>query len=76
VRLVFHYFLARYLDLHGKPQQAVECWKKCMAETEFMGDFHRTLAGAELCAHDVLPESYRALIQPEAAGEKKKLDEM
>ena len=45
------YLLGRYLDLHGKPELAVRCWKRCLAQTEFVADFHRTLAAVELrCA--------------------------
>jgi len=63
-QLPFNYFLGCYLDLHGRPKQAVECWKKCMVQTELMRDQYRTLAGAELCDHGVMPESYKALDAP------------
>ena len=44
----FSYLLGCYLDLHGKPQLAVRCWRRCLEETEFIAEFHRTLAAAEL----------------------------
>jgi tetratricopeptide (TPR) repeat protein len=64
-RVVFNYFLGRYLDLHGKPDLAIKYWKKCMGETERINEFHRTLAAAALMEHGIKPESYRELYDPD-----------
>ncbi len=51
--VAFSYLLGRYLDLHGKPDLAVRCWKRCLEETEFIAEFQRTLAAAELLARGI-----------------------
>ena len=56
-----HYFTGKYLELHGKPELAVEYWKKCMAHYAITS-LNRTLAGAELVRHGVEPETYRKLV--------------
>jgi hypothetical protein len=66
--VAFYYLLGRYLDLHGKPDAAVRCWKQCMGQTQMMADFNRTLAGAELTKHGVKPEDYKSLLEK---GEEK-----
>jgi len=55
---MFRYFLAKYLSLHGKPDKAVEFWKKCMIDTECLSHLYRSLAGAELLGRGITPESY------------------
>ncbi len=55
--VAFSYLLGCYLDQHGKPQLAVRCWKRCLEETEFIAEFHRTLAAAELLAHGIRLEA-------------------
>jgi len=67
-RIAFNYFLGRYLDLHGKPKEAIVSWKKCVAETEFMFDLHRSLAGAELTARGIAPELYKAAKKPKSTS--------
>ena len=62
--VAFAYLLGRYLDLHGKPELAVRCWKRCLAETDFIADFHRTLAAAELLARGIPLEAEES--QPES----------
>jgi tetratricopeptide (TPR) repeat protein len=74
-KLSFHYFLGCYLDLHGKPKEAIECWKKCVAQTQNMLDQYRTLAGAALCDHGILPESYKSLFAPGPEEANKEKDE-
>ena len=51
--VAFAYLLGRYLDLHGKPELAVALLETCLAETEFVADFHRTLAAAELLSRKI-----------------------
>jgi hypothetical protein len=53
----FSYLLGCYLDLHGKPELAVGCWKRCLEETEYIAEFHRTLAAAELLARGIRLEA-------------------
>ncbi len=55
-----HYFTGKYLDLHGRPELAVEYWKKCMAH--YVKDsLSRTLAGSELVQRGIEPEEYKEL---------------
>ena len=66
------YFLGKYLDLHGRPAEAVEFWKETMAVTTtrkalMVGDVLRTLAGAELLRHDVEPADYNELLRENRA---------
>jgi tetratricopeptide (TPR) repeat protein len=70
-QVVFDYILGRYLSLHGKTDQAIEHWKKCVAETEHFMSVARSLAGAELCDHGVKPESYKSLWEKSDAKAKK-----
>jgi hypothetical protein len=56
-RTAFWYLLGSYLDMHGKPELAIRCWKLCLTQSEFMADWHRTLSGAELIAHGVQPDA-------------------
>jgi len=59
----FWYLLGHYLDMHGKPDLAVVCWKHCLDDTERMGDFHRTLAAVELFKRKITYEP--ATLRPE-----------
>ena len=68
--VAFSYLLGRYLDLHGKPELAVRCWKRCLAETDFVADFQRTLAAAELLSRKIPLESDESPPE-EAAGKPK-----
>ena len=45
-----HCFLAAYLDLHGKKDEAIRYWRRCLGYTGNMHELNRTLAGAELIA--------------------------
>jgi tetratricopeptide (TPR) repeat protein len=74
-RMNYNYFLAKYLSLHGKTDQAVDYWKQCMTHTSEYGNMHlpdRTLAGAELLRRGITPADYRAALQttPEASPRK------
>jgi tetratricopeptide (TPR) repeat protein len=60
-QIEFNYFLAAYLDQHGKPEKAIEYWKRCMAMTQ-MNNLCRTLAGSELIKHGVKPSEYKAAL--------------
>ncbi|MGD0898121.1 MAG: hypothetical protein ABR915_09825 [Thermoguttaceae bacterium] len=53
VAITFPYLLGRYLDLHGKPELAVRCWKQCLAQTQFIAEPYRTLAAAELLSRKI-----------------------
>ena len=59
----FNYFLASYLDLHGKTDKAIQYWKRCMACTGPMHNFNRTLAGAALVEHGLKPEDYAEIFR-------------
>jgi tetratricopeptide (TPR) repeat protein len=59
--MIFDYFLGRYLSLHGKTDEAIKHWKKCVAETETFDSTTRSIAGAELCDRGIRPESYKSL---------------
>jgi tetratricopeptide (TPR) repeat protein len=62
-RCAFNYFLACYLDRHGKPDLAVTYWKQCMGAPEIqLGT--RTLAGAELSKRGVKPIEWKLLFFP------------
>ena len=50
-------FLASYLDLHGKKNEAIRYWKRCVNFTRPIFDLNRTLAGAELIARGIKPET-------------------
>ena len=72
-------YLATYLDLHGRGDDAVRLWKRGVACTATnhsitVDDFMRTLCGANLLRHGVKPEDYKDLVRkiPEAKknGEK------
>ncbi len=69
-RCNIRYFLGQYLAQHGKADQAVQYWKKCMACTS-LTQFSRTLAGAELLDRGVKPEDYKALLQAPASDDPK-----
>jgi hypothetical protein len=69
-RCEFHYFLGKYLSLHGKPDQAVRYWKKCMG-CPTMYAMCRTLAGAELVERGVKPEEYKELLKEPATEDQK-----
>jgi hypothetical protein len=69
--IAFYYFLGHYLDLHGKPQPALRCWKRCLGETQVIADGYRTLAAAELLAHGVKPETCQAIVEKGPEGAEK-----
>jgi hypothetical protein len=68
--VAFAYLLGRYLDQHGKPELAQRCWKRCLAETDFVSDFNRTLAAAELLSRGIQVESEKSRPH-EAEGQPK-----
>lgn len=70
--IVFDCFLGRYLALHGKTDEAIRHWKKAVADTSLMRSATRSIAGAELCARDITPESYESLWQPSEPPKKAK----
>ena len=66
---VYYYLLGRYLSLHGKADEAVKYWKKCLADTEVFNVWSRSLAGAALCDRGIKPESYKELWEkPQESG--------
>ena len=70
--IAFDYFLGRYLSLHGKPDEAIKHWKKCVAETETFDSTTRSIAGAELYDRGIKPESYKSLWEIERGRVKEK----
>ncbi len=60
-RPLFLYLLGAYADIHGQPDRALVYFKQCMGYVHF-ADEGRTLAGAELTARGILPDSYKAAI--------------
>jgi tetratricopeptide (TPR) repeat protein len=71
LRIDFDYLLGRYLYSHGKREQAIEYWKHCVARTQFMTDYYRTLAAAQLTNLGILPESYKSLLEKDGGGKTK-----
>jgi len=59
--ITFDYLLGLYLNLHGKTDEAVRHWKKCVAQTEIFDSMTRSLAGAALYDRGIKPESYKSL---------------
>ena len=55
--------LAKYLDFHGRPEQATRLWKKCIATARFRA-FPWTIAAFKLLRHGVRLEEFKTLIQP------------
>lgn len=68
-RMNFHYYLAKYLDLHGKPDAAIHYWKLCLAHTG-VTDWCRTLAGAELIARGYAPDCYLTVLADQGAEDR------
>ena len=71
----YNYFLAKYLSLHGKADEAVRYWTRCMTclgEAMNMRLFSRTLAGAELLQRGTTPADYKAALQQPQPGAKQK----
>jgi hypothetical protein len=65
----FNYFLACYLDRHGKPDLAVDYWKQCMGAPELdLGT--RTLAGAELSKRGIQASQWKQLLFARPAAAK------
>ncbi len=65
----FNYFLACYLDRHGKTELAVDYWKQCMGSPELqLGT--RTLAGAELSKRGIKPSEWKQLLFAKPVGTK------
>ena len=58
---VFNYVLGAYLMRLGRREEAINYWKKSVAETQQFGGLARTLAGAKLCDLGIKPESYKNL---------------
>jgi tetratricopeptide (TPR) repeat protein len=54
--------LAKYLDLHGHPEQAIRLWKKCIATARFRA-FPYTVAAFELLRHGVRLDQFKVLLQ-------------
>lgn len=53
----YYYILGDYLDVHGKPDAAVECWKRAMLDT-WIDVAGRTLAGARLLKRGIGADAY------------------
>ena len=67
-KINYYYFLAKYLDLHGKPDKAIQYWKLCLTLT-VMDAQCRTLAGAELLQRGYAPDCYLTLLAEQKAKE-------
>ena len=67
---VFDLFLARYLQTHGKRNEAIHYWKERLASTD-VASYFRTFAGAALCDLGLTPESYKALLEESSKAEAK-----
>jgi len=70
----FDLFLARYLQAHGKRDEAIHYWKERMTSTDVLS-YYRTLAGAALCDLGVKPESYKALLEKAPKADAKPASE-
>jgi hypothetical protein len=69
-------FLATYLDLHGRGDDAIRLWKRGVACTAAdhsitVRDLMRTLCGAGLLRHGIKPADYRDLLSKASATKKK-----
>jgi len=60
-RCSFNYFLACYLEHHGKTEPAVYYWKQCMAAQDLVMSA-RTAAGFELHKRGVKPAEWKQLL--------------
>jgi tetratricopeptide (TPR) repeat protein len=75
-RINLLYALGTYMDLHGRPSEAVRLWKECVAHRVVDGHLYMlnpivTLAAARLLRHGVKPEDYKNhLPTPNAANLK------
>jgi tetratricopeptide (TPR) repeat protein len=58
----FYCLLGEYLDGHGQPSKATECWKQAMLDAEIANGY-RTLAGARLIERKVSPADYTRDLQ-------------
>jgi tetratricopeptide (TPR) repeat protein len=61
------FFLGKYLELHGRKDDAIRLWKYCMGLEAFekglsMSDQLRTFAGHNLLRHNVNPEDYQDIL--------------
>ena len=77
-RLCIQYFFGKYLDLHGRTEDAIGLWKRCVACTTnnhamLVQDNMRTLAAANLLRHGIKPEDYKDLLHK--TPKTKKTDE-
>jgi tetratricopeptide (TPR) repeat protein len=61
-RFCFHFAMAHYCRLHGRPEDADRYAKRCMGWTTIDAPY-RTLAGAILVDHGVKPAEYRSLLE-------------
>ena len=60
----FNYYLASYLDLHGKTGKAIQYWKLCMGYTGAMQNVRSHLGRADLLEeHGLKPEDYADLFR-------------
>ncbi len=70
-QLIFTYYLAKYLDTHGRESDAVLLWKKCLGYWIPMDKFARTMAAVELREHNVPDDELEALLPKENTEEDK-----
>jgi hypothetical protein len=64
-RSTAQFFLARYLDLHGKSAAAVEYWTRSMVSNQLY-TVNRTLAGSFLWDRGVTPRAYKEAIMKDS----------
>ena len=68
--IAFDCLLGYYFDVHGKPDLADRCWKRCLTQTQSIADGYRTLAAAKLLSHAAKPKASPSL--PKKGDEKPK----
>ena len=67
IRMNSHYFIAKYLELRGNEDMAINYWKRCLA-SYYMFGWNRSLAGAEL-----IKRGYKADCYKKTASDEKQL---
>ncbi len=69
----FNFYLASYLDLHGRNLSAIEYWKRAVCARNGLLGYNRTLAGIALLKYQITPKDYAADMQrPIAPSDGKK----
>jgi tetratricopeptide (TPR) repeat protein len=69
-QMMCYYYLGKYLDAHGREEDAIVFWKKCVGYWTPMDKFARTLAAAELRDHGVKQKDIEALLPTENTADE------